>query len=592
MTFLLRQIAFTADHREIVRTTRIERDSVTIGRGAENDIALPDLAVDPRHARIDRRDDRHVVAMALGTLGFEIDGRTVQRGDIDAAKGAELRFGGHRITVTRDGDGYVVLTVERVATVSDTAGERDEAAAFSLRGLVPGKRGTAWLLAAAVLLGFLALPVWGYLHREDTSSIHALKADRSWSSGPLSQAHHQLEGKCESCHVKAFVSVRDDSCRACHKDVHDHAPPMRLASARAAPDLTGRMLAAVARAFGKPGAGCVDCHSEHEGAGPMPPTPQAFCADCHGGLKARLPDTRIADAADFGTAHPQFQPVIAAVPGKHPTLTRASLDGQPTERNGLKFPHKLHLDTRGGVARMAQTLQARNGFGTSLVCADCHKPTADGVRFLPVAMEQSCQMCHSLGFDRVGGTIRTLRHGDVPQLIADLRATYRTGVSSAPGDSARRRPGSYAPGQVYHATFGGRPATAEAAIRAVFTRNGACFDCHVVTPPGATADWSVLPVRQPMRYMLNGWFDHAAHRTEKCESCHAAAQSAFASDVLLPGIKTCRTCHAGEGASAKVPSSCAMCHSYHADAGAPWMPSKTRARIRSLPVAVPAAGSP
>ncbi len=277
MTFLLRQISYTADHREIVRTTRIDSDAVTIGRGAENDISLPDLAVDPRHARIERRDDRRIVAVALGTLGFEIDGRTVRRGEINAAKGAELGFGGHRITVTRDAEGQIVLTVARVGAISDTAEEREEATAYSLNGLLPGKRLTAWLLVAAVLLGFLAWPVWSYLNRDraDTRSIYALKADHSWSSGPLSQAHHALEGKCEACHVKAFVSVRDDSCKACHKDVHDHAPPARLAGAREAPDFTGRMLARVAQTFGKPGAGaCVDCHTEHEGAGPMPPTPR------------------------------------------------------------------------------------------------------------------------------------------------------------------------------------------------------------------------------------------------------------------------------------------------------------------------------
>ncbi len=283
-------------------------------------------------------------------------------------------------------------------------------------------------------------------------------------------------------------------------------------------------------------------------------------------------------------------------PAHRPVLARVSLDRLPTERNGLKFPHKLHLDTRGGVARMAQTMKARNGFGDALACADCHKPSADGVRFLPVKMEQSCQMCHSLGFDRIGGTVRTLRHGDVPQMIADLRATYRANPLSGPGPNDRRRPGVYAPGQVYHAYFGpgARPGNADAAIRAVFTKNGACFDCHVITPPGAggAADWTVLPVHQPMRYMMHGWFDHAAHRTEKCESCHTAQQSSSADDLILPGIRTCRTCHAGEGAAAKVPSSCAMCHSYHADADAPWMPSKTRARIRSLPIAVPAARSP
>ena len=55
---------------------------------------------------------------------------------------------------------------------------------------------------------------------------------------------------------------------------------------------------------------------------------------------------------------------------------------------------------------------------------------------------------------------------------------------------------------------------------------------------------------------------------------------ASAEDLLLPGIKTCRTCHGGENAAVKVPSSCAMCHSYHTGAGAPWTPLTARQRLR------------
>ena len=163
-------------------------------------------------------------------------------------------------------------------------------------------------------------------------------------------------------------------------------------------------------------------------------------------------------------------------------------------------------------------------------------------------------MCHSLSFETIGGTMRTLRHGQPDQVIADLRAYYRSTAPARPielGGMARRRPGDYAEGRIYHAYFGAaatRPGNADAAIRAVFSKGGACYDCHVVTPPGSNGatTWRITPVNQPMRYMMNGWFDHAAHRTEKCESCHAAPKSSAATDLLLPGIATCRTCHGGE----------------------------------------------
>src|SRR3546814_3092609 len=82
------------------------------------------------------------------------------RAEIDPAQGAELRFGGHRITVSRDDDGEAegatILSIRRVDAVSEASEEKEETKVFSLRGLLPGKRLTAWALALAILVGFLA----------------------------------------------------------------------------------------------------------------------------------------------------------------------------------------------------------------------------------------------------------------------------------------------------------------------------------------------------------------------------------------------------------------------------------------------------
>src|SRR3546814_7334821 len=58
----------------------------------------------------------------------------------------------------------------------------------------------------AILVGFLAVPIWSYAGRpaDDTRNIYTVVGDKSWSSGPLSQAHHALEGRCETCHQKAL----------------------------------------------------------------------------------------------------------------------------------------------------------------------------------------------------------------------------------------------------------------------------------------------------------------------------------------------------------------------------------------------------
>ena len=88
---------------------------------------------------------------------------------------------------------------------------------------------------------------------------------------------------------------------------------------------------------------------------------------------------------------------------------------------------------------------------------------------------------------------------------------------------------------------------------------------------------AVVPVTLPSRYMAQGWFDHAAHKQTQCTACHTAPTSTTATDVLLPKLAECRTCHLGEDApKGKVPSSCAMCHAYHPTGSAALLTQRTK----------------
>jgi hypothetical protein len=572
MTFRLRTIDTTATGRQIVRDRDVPATRLTVGRSAENDLHLPDLAIDPSHAEMELRDGR-VRVEALGTLGFGVDGVASKSASIDPTVGGELRFGSYNLTVSRDTDGTPLITIAQVAS-QDAAEAAEYKNRFSLVTALPGKRTMAWVLGLLVLAVFLFFPVASNLrHQVDPSApVHG---DKAWTAGPLSSAHHALEGQCVACHVKPFEAVRDTACVACHKDVHDHAKPALLASARGSGPLGERMLWAVAHVFGKQGPGsCVDCHTEHEGAGRMPPPRQKFCADCHIGLKDRLSGTKLGDAGDFGTVHPQFGPGIVTDPFAR-QRTRVSLDAHPHENMGLTFPHKLHLDPLGGVARMAASIGKARGYGRAgMQCADCHHPTEDGVRFQPVNMERDCEACHDLAYDTVGGITRKLHHGDVDQVMADLTASgYHP-----PASPNRRRPGAFAQGGAYYANFGPRY-TSAANFQQALSPGGVCGECHTLAmhdgKPG------VVPVTQVSRYMAHGWFNHRTHTQYKCQSCHTAAQSSTSStDLLLPNLGQCRTCHVGEDGHPTpesllvkdrepVPSSCAMCHTYHPTPGAP-----------------------
>lgn len=549
-------IDYTADRRRIVRDRDIAKTRLTIGRAADNDLHLSDLAIEPQHARIEQTGASRIEVAATGTLGFALDGKSTDSASIDCRSGAELQFGGNRIAVSLDADGAVLLTVERIQSEAQSV---DEERGFSLARVMPSRRLTAWLSAILILGLFLALPIISHVTRGPDPKVHVI-GDASWTPGKLSLAHHALEQRCEACHVRPFESVRDSACLACHTDVHDHAPMARQAGARGDPPLFELFLQRVGRQFGKPGPGaCVACHAEHQGAGRMEPAQQQFCAACHATLSERLTDTKLGNAGDFGTLHPQFKVQIVVDPTSR-AMGRVSLDGHPRENGGLFFPHKLHLDPLGGAAKMASTVGAERGYGNRLLCKDCHHPTEDGVRFLPVRMERDCEVCHSLVYDRVGPTFRTLKHGNVAQMIADLSVAR----PSWPVTAARPRPGAYPARGDYYANFtppGG------GVLQKAFTRDGVCGECH--TPVYSGGRISVMPVTQSARHMMKGWFDHQDHRQAKCTTCHAAEGSSSASDLLLPGIAQCRTCHMGEGSGAKVPSGCVMCHSYHPAATAP-----------------------
>jgi len=565
MIFRLRQVDFTTDGRRIARDRDIEATSLTVGRSADNAIHLPDLAVEPHHAVIEAQGGASLVVKSVGTRGFAIDGRSTQQAALDPGTGGELRFGSTTVTISRDADGAVLLEVQNLDRQREVPDAMADKAGFSLAAVMPGKRRMGWILLAAILGLFLVLPVASHFLR--TPGHHSLvRGDKPWNPGPLSLAHHALTDHCEACHVRGFESVRNETCMSCHKDVHDHAAANRLAPARGGAGIGTGTLRMIGHAFGREGPGaCTDCHVEHQGDRPMSPARQQFCADCHANLKDRLSDTKLGNASDFGTVHPEFR---AAVVTNADTRQRTmlSLAGHPHEDNGLTFSHKIHLAPLGGVAKMAMTLGAAQGYGKALGCNDCHRTDADGVRFQPIRMERDCEACHSLVYAKAGGTFLKLRHGDVAQMQADLaRAGPTAPIVTGPIVTGRARPGDYASNGLYHASFGPQLSGVTAQAMAP---NGICGECH--KPEMRGGKLTVKRVTLASRFMPNGWFDHAAHKQSKCADCHAASTSAASSDVLMPRVAQCRECHLGENATRpKTPSSCAMCHVYHQSKLAP-----------------------
>jgi cytochrome c5/uncharacterized protein YlaI len=104
-----------------------------------------------------------------------------------------------------------------------------------------------------------------------------------------------------------------------------------------------------------------------------------------------------------------------------------------------------------------------------------------------------------------------------------------------------------------------------------------CIVCHEVVRmplPGKGQNeiaWNIAAVHVSSGWLPKSRFDHLSHRTYKCADCHdRVAKSKSSSDVAIPDIETCRTCHAGnEPVANKVVSTCIACHAFHVPGHAP-----------------------
>ena len=429
----------------------------------------------------------------------------------------------------------------------------------------------AWIFAIAVLGLLLTVPIVTNIFSTppendpyDKERVGATMFDAAWSAGALSFEHHHLEDNCEACHVTPFVSVQDSTCLSCHEELGlgDHADMDRQRTGMPALSQGDAIQWSIAETLGKEGPlGCVSCHAEHEGPVKLEASTQQFCSDCHDDLDARLTDVSFGNANDFGDKHPEFRPAIYTAHFSDEPVRVSQKDGPP-EQSGLKFTHYDHMKDEGGVARMAISLDK---YGEPLECSDCHMEWTDDERerlrkgglseasiasfgdftwsetdlkalkqsgfserriqdlgdYKPVVMEDSCEACHSLVFDRDGPQFRILSHGDVDTLMAEL-ATMNRGARPALV-SGRGRPGQFAPGGRYFTNFG-RPMSAYIAVNRALETTGVCGECHIPTMTNGRRD--LTPVNLPDRFLMHGAFYHSAHEEDaagnplECVDCH------------------------------------------------------------------------
>ena len=586
MTSTIRNLKRSPTGRESIRERDYDGSELSFGRDIQSDVQLQDLSVALQHATLSYDEYGsvfiHINSGQQALINNRI--RTGKVGPIDI--GTEIKLGSYLITIEAASEkSPLVARLELSQDLAAKVATPDEQRVFGLKRALPSKRIMAWAFASMILLVCIVLPI--HINKNPEGKIAdatPFQADLFWNSGPISLLHSNLKSDCKSCHVDGWEAVTDTTCLDCHVELKDHAAPQLMQ--RSKPETTGfeTALNDISEKFGRPVDRCTSCHVEHNDRAHIMPVSQSLCSDCHADLEKNLPDTKLLNVADFGTAHPQFRPSVITSPSyDKPLSTRLSLDDDPKGFSGLKFPHDIHLSKTSAVAKMASTLDPKFDFNDGVGCLDCHREEAGGALFEPVNMTEDCAMCHSIIFEDDDGYARTLRHGEPEEVIASMRDFYESKALGNIRDAemnttTRRRPGRA--NQIRdlnrrELAFKQADNRTVEKVDAIFSEGGACYDCHVIDRPVeiSSLEFKVRPISLNDAFYPLSPFNHEEHEIKglSCNTCHKAETSKTSNDVLLPKIEVCRDCHIGEDsyreggnfAHGKFPTNCLTCHAFH-----------------------------
>ena len=539
-------------HGEPVRSQRrVGGAQLSMGRGTNCQIELPDLRVALEHARISVDERSATIVAAPGQI--RVNGRALESARL--MPGDDIEAGPFAIHVDVPPPGaQLALTVRRTQAPATS----DPFAQVMLRASQPSKRRLSYSAFIAVLVLALLLPAGLDLldHRSGASAnpqgsggapAHSI-ADgflKSWNPGPVSASHKVFGAQCHTCHQVAFVEVFDQACLACHKDLHQHVASTQLVGSRAEHLTQSR---------------CAACHPDHKGERTSVRAEQ-LCAVCHGDITKMAIPAGSGTVTDFGRDHPPFR--FSLHDADRPDAVRRVPENSPEliERSNFKFSHQVHLDAQGVRAPAGRKV---------MKCGDCHTPNDDGWRIAPISWGKHCQSCHSLAFDPKR-TDRQVPHGSVELAAATLQEFYsRMALGAGSEDAAaslnlpRRRPGAVLNYQERQHVLSIADAEARRAFDELFGKREVCTTCHIAQRIAKEPGWAIAPVRFTQVWMPRAQFSHAAHASTQCTGCHAAGDSKKAEDVAMPGIDDCRECHVGSRpVLGKVTSDCATCHRFH-----------------------------
>ena len=525
---------------------------LTLGRGTDQDIHLPNLRVALAHAEMVEGTDGRIRLQSGIASGFRYNGSAVQSAVLTA--GDKVEIGSFELLCGSAAG--VDLSIDISEDAAAKGREMEDALLKRSRQSLPDaglhKRPLAFGFAATIAVLFLLVPLLAAIINPVGHALRKLPvvpSDHAWSSGEVSQAHAHIAQRCEACHTTPFMPTKNEACLSCHKNTPHHVE-QPLLDAGLFDDFR-----------------CGSCHHEHTGKASIVRHDEKLCVTCHADLKELVADTKLENAEDFSDAHPQFKPMVVHQVGDKRLELRLSLDNKSElkEQPNLEFPHDTHLKADG--------IKSPTRGDVKLVCADCHEAEPGGGRMAPIAFEQHCHECHQLNIP--GDIEREAPHGDLNaalHAIEDyfgswaLRGGYPNEFAPA-GVQLRRRPGYELSAQERKdaQTWAKDMATMATSEMLGYTTCGVCHKAEP-TGSGAGADaWKLAPVNIPHAWFPKSHFSHDQHATQPCGDCHKGVEkSETSADINLPGIEICRSCHGGANAGeGQLASTCITCHEFH-----------------------------
>lgn len=436
------------------------------------------------------------------------------------------------------------------------------------------KRAKLWLSVGAPALA-VAWIAWHGLARDS----------RVYSSGTMSEAHAVLERECAACHVQQAgtfsAKASDAACLSCHDGPMHHATTTAAFTGASAPR-------------------CADCHVEHRGRVSLRATGDDNCARCHGDLNAVQPATSFfSRIKSFEDGHPEFAAVRenGRDPGKirvnhalHMKPIRSGPNGPNVQVECGDCHRREATATDGGAWKYADAKYVGAAVSYSLNdevraapsgTLASYRPPTGREQMAPVKFATACAGCHSLAFDKRFS--EGVPHDKPEAVHAFLVKRFTEYIAAHPGGLREvRDPGRDLTGKPVQpdVRIYGTPKEWIAArvgeAEALLWRK-TCKQCHEIAfgdnarlrqarLDAMSMSRSDLPTvagaYTTLDWMPHAKFDHDAHRGFSCVSCHGKAMtSSETSDVLLPGIATCRACHAPGPEHAE--PRCFECHTYH-----------------------------